>query len=188
MKIYSLKNKFEKGFVNCNISDIKDFPNRDNLIIRGDDVVDNLTFVISEGKKIPDWIWTSGLFYYLFSKRVFDLFRKNNITGWDSYSVSILGNISLELNSFEGLVVKGRCGSILYEKENIIEKQVSPSLPPFKFYKGYKIDRDKWDGKDVFMPNNTNHIFVSEKVYEILIDAKVTNIKMEDIDEILVPV
>ena len=77
--------------------------------------------------------------------------------------------------------ITGRCGSIDYSKSLLIEKQLVPSGPICKYYKGLYVGLDQWDGTDFFVPDKTLWVIVTSKTANILKKNKITNVELTNL-------
>lgn len=93
-----------------------------------------------------------------------------------------------EINGYQGFSVIGTCGPVSYANSEIIEKRYVPNGPIVKNYKGAEIGLDKWDGTDFFTSEHSYKTVITKKVIEALKKNKITNLKLENITEIEIPV
>ncbi len=126
-----------------------------------------LNVFISKGKRFYDFIRFQDPFNFAISKRVYELLKNNNITGWDSYEIIVEGRN----DKYYGFQVLGRAG-----------KLKRPDKPGFVI--GCDFDYESWDKTDFFCPEETLALFCTEKVKKLLITNKVTNVGFEDISTI----
>jgi hypothetical protein len=158
-------------------SDIDKYKVFRNELIPGD-VID---FFPNYGKKTYDLLFSGYTGLFLVSRFIYDLFTSNNISGWNSIPARIRG---YETHEYFLLTVKGRCSAIDYEKsETFIKAPFTPAGKPFEAKRGLFFDLNSWDGSDIFTPEKTTYIFVTEKVKEILLKNRATNIIIENITE-----
>ncbi len=127
-----------------------------------------LVFKQESGKKLVDILGTGWCSLYLISDRMKKALEANHLTGWKTYPVKIYDKKGNEVLGYNGFSIIGRCGSIDYNKSEIIEKRYVPNGPLCKLYKGFYIGLDKWDGSDFFMPFDTGHHIVTKKAAEVL--------------------
>ena len=84
------------------------------------------------------------------------------------------------------LDITSKCGDIMNIDGSTIPKCPKCNTPLFKpndLY-GVSFDMDKWDGSDIFVFDNLPNLpIVTEKLKNILVKNKLTNIKFEDISK-----
>ena len=122
---------------------------------------------ISEGQTLFDIIGFQDTSNFAISERLYALLKANEITGWEAYKISIKGQNEI----YYGFQVTGRCGKLNMPKEA-------------GFYTGYKFDYDSWDKSDFFSPDETMLLFCTEKVQSLLKRHKVSNVYLEDINNV----
>ncbi|WP_271766762.1 hypothetical protein [Aquimarina algiphila] len=124
---------------------------------------------ITLGKKTYDILTFNDGANRVISDKLFVLLKRNKITGWKTYPVSIKG---VDEN-YHGFQVTGRCGELI-EPENKNEEDS---------YKGLHFDPDSWDGSDIFFPKGTVLTFLSPRVKELLESNNITNIEIDNIKD-----
>ena len=102
---------------------------------------------------------------FAISKRLYDLLKENDITGWKGYEISI----KRQSGRYYGFQVTGKCGKLDMPKEA-------------GFYTGLKFNYDSWDKSDFFSPDETMSLFCTEKVQKLLKKHKITNAELVDIN------
>lgn len=122
---------------------------------------------ISEGKTLFDIVGFQDTSNFAVSKRLYDLLKENEITGWKGYEISIKGKDEI----YYGFQVTGKCGKLNMPAEA-------------GFYTGYKFDHSSWDKSDFFSPDETMLLFCTEKVQALLKKQKVTNAELTDINTV----
>jgi len=135
------------------------------------------------GKKNEDLLDTGWPNLYLISDKLKSVLVDNNITGWKTFEVIVLDKKGSEIEGYHGLSIIGRCGPIDFDKSEIIHKQLAPNAPISTYYKGVSFDVEKWDQSDVFLSEKNFRILVSDKVAELVIKNKLTNINLINISE-----
>jgi hypothetical protein len=136
------------------------------------------------GKKIEDVLNTGWPGLYLVSDRFKAVLEDNNLTGWKTFPVNILDKKSQEIPGYHGLSFTGKSGPKDYSKSEIIEKKLVPNGPLCKYYKGFCVDLDKWDGSDFFLPGKSFGALITGRANEILKKNKLTNLRLENIADI----
>jgi hypothetical protein len=119
---------------------------------------------IIKGTKFYDVAYYADPFNFAISEKLNNILLENNVTGWDSYPVEIEGSDA----KYFGFRVLGKCGPL--------------KSPPGKgFVKGYEFDINGWDGSEFFCPEETLHVFFTERVKNILEAGKIKNFGIRDI-------
>ena len=146
-----------------------------------------LVFKQFSGTKWTDILRPSSVSLYIVSHRFVELLERNNVIGWKPYAVKILDKQGNIIEGFSGLSILGKCGGVDYSKSEVYEKQLFPNGTKNKYYKGLHIGLDIWDGSDIFIPENTLHIIVTEKVTQIIEQHKITNVSLQNLSEYEIP-
>ena len=131
------------------------------------------------GKNFFDILDTGWCSLFLISERMKNILEENQLTGWKIFSIKIYDKKRNEIFGYHGFSVTGRCIQLDYKKSEIIEKQMVPTGPVCKYYKG--VDVDGWDGTDFFIPNKTRYIIVTKKAADVLKNHKITNMLLENL-------
>lgn len=139
------------------------------------------------GKRIDDLIDTGWPGLYLISNRVVEVLKENNLTGWHLYSCKIFDKKGNEIDGYHGLSVLGRSGEIQYDLAIPVDKQLVPTGPVGRYYKGLPIVPSTWDGNDFFLPECSISACVSTKAMRVLKAAKITNLNLRALSEIETP-
>lgn len=140
-----------------------------------------ITFKQEYGKNWTDMLDTGWPGLYLISTKFKGILESHHFTGWKAYPIRLLDKKSNEILDYCGFSVIGQSASIDYKKSPIIEKQLVPTGPICRFYKGLEIHQ--WDGSDFFCPGGNYGIYVTQRVEKVLKVNKVTNLRFEDITE-----
>ena len=119
---------------------------------------------VSKGKKLYDIMRYQDPFNFAVSERVYKLLKDANLTGWNSYEITIEGRNE----NYYGFQVLGKCGPL--------KRPPEPG-----FVTGCEFDYETWDGSDFFCPEETLLIFCTEKAKKLLYTNQVTNIELADI-------
>ena len=144
-----------------------------------------LCFTHYMGSKVFDLIETGWVSVFLFSDRIFDAFEENNITGWKKYCAEVYDKKGELINGYSVLSVTGRCGPIDDDKSELIWRD--PPVPEGNRYQvrmGMYFDISTWDNSDIFIPENSLAIVVTEKVKEVLDNLKVSNFNIQPVSMI----
>jgi len=165
--VFNMENFFELQFEmkkdEVFIEAINDYP--EQLIKIGKFIPEEpFNMRISEGKKYFDIIRFQDVFNFAISRRLYDILKKENITGWDAYKIDIQNT----QNDYYGFQVTGKSNNI---------------LRPIKkgFVTGQNFDYSTWDGSDFFCPEGTMLIFCTQKVKDLFASNHITNVQFQDI-------
>jgi len=142
-----------------------------------------IKFKQSSGRKWTDVLNPNSVSMYFFSQRFINLLEINEIKGWKNYPIIILDKKGNEISGYSGFSILGKCGKIDYSKSEVYEKRLVPNGLLSKYYKGLHVDWDEWDGSDFFIPKDTLHVVVSEKVKQIITKNKITNVVLQNLAE-----
>lgn len=181
-KFYVLSDKYTKGALNAAIA-----------------LQEASTIDLFHGKIIPTGIIpftkfcgnrnldlvnaANGLF--LLSNRVIEILKNNHITGWNSLPAEIHMGKGEIINDYSLLTIHSKLVKIEYEKsERVIKQPFTPTGKPIWISRGLPFDINGWDGSDIFSAENSLFTFISEKVHDLLIENKCTNIKFDKTTEI----
>jgi len=120
----------------------------------------------------------NGLF--LLSNRVIEILKNNHITGWKSLPAEIHMGKGEIINDYSLLTIHSKLVKIEYEKsERVIKQPFTPAGKPIWINRGLPFDINGWDGSDIFSAENSLLTLITEKVHNLLIENKCTNIKIE---------
>lgn len=136
-----------------------------------------------QGTKFVDVVST-GDTLNIYSNTMFEVFEKNSFTGWGKILVVVVLRNGQRIYQYSFLTVTGKCGSLDESKTQIEDVPISnsPSAKPLIVKRGLFFDEDTWDGSDIFNPEGTFFILVTEKVRDALIQHKFTNMAIERSD------
>lgn len=129
------------------------------------------------GKRYDDVIRTGFISLYLISDRFREVLEKNHFTGWKCFPVRILTKKGEEVHGYQGLSVTGRAGIIHWERSEVIQDEYS------SYYRRIHLDREEWDGSDFFLAKDYWGIFVTKRVKEALLEAKLTNVVFNEVSK-----
>ena len=181
-QIYQLRDKDIKGAFNSCGTNIK--IEHVNLFKGEIELKELLNYDYNFGTKLYDLINSGFAGIYLLSNKVINLLKENQISGWMTYPCNLFDKQKNEVLGYSLFSVKGRCGPIDRLKSERHIKQYTQTGKPVDILKGLYFEMDTWDGSDIFSPEGTLYTFVNEKVKEILIKNKVTNILFDRITDI----
>lgn len=160
-------------------------PAKISQLLRGETILSSpLQFHHHMGSRPTD-ILDTGHVIPLISDRVFNILQDDGFSGWSTYPVEVFGKGGARLPGYHGLMVTGRCGPIDQSRSRIIVKP--PPVPTGRHYQvrlGLYFDPASYDGSDLFLPEGTAFILVTERVKKALENAKCSNAALERITEI----
>lgn len=143
-----------------------------------------LRFERVEGRCAYDLLGASVVMN-LISDRVRRSLEDGGFTGWEAIPVTIALQEGVERDDYSLLVVRGRAGPIRDELSERIEMpapvpggQAGPGL------RGLLFDPQTWDGSDVFAPEGTRLVFITDRVKAALESLRPTNTLIEPISSI----
>lgn len=116
-----------------------------------------LNVKVAEGHKFYDIMCLQDPHNFAVSERIHNLMISSSINGWRSYRLAIEGHEE----QYWGIQVLGRAGSIVNREEG--------------FVTGLSFDQSTWDGTDIFILKDTVLTIASERLRDLLVDAKATN-------------
>lgn len=150
-------------------------------LFRGDETPDSpISFRWAEGSRLYDLL-LSTIPSYLASTKTFNVLNAIGATGWSSYSIDLHGESDEVIEGYSGLVVNGRCGSLQLDRSRV-ETRIGASGRPYEVKIGFYFDEATWNGSDVFTPEGTTFVFVTDKVRRGLEGSKITNVSFTPLD------
>lgn len=169
--VYNIQNFFELQFKMKNkevfIESLTDYPDQ-FLKIGKYTPSEPFKMKVSEGKKFFDIIRFQDVFNFAISEKLFNLLKKEDLTGWKAYRIEIIEEVD---RVYYGFQVTGYSGSIVKPKEK-------------GFVLGQEFDYNTWDGSDFFCPEGTMLTFCSEKVKDLFTMHKITNVELKHIETV----
>lgn len=150
-----------------------------SAILRGEQPLapDLSIFTYHSGNKKHDVASIAGRYseLHFISQRLYDLWKENKVTGWDTYPVTLLDKEGKDMGKYYGLIITGRC------------KEIIPNEPPFDIYhgsngkpfscrfRGATFDPTGWDGSDLFVAEGRTSIYAHVRVRDLMKKAKILN-------------
>ena len=134
------------------------------------------------GTRPRDVIWTTiDHPVIIVSQRVIDLLKRERLTGWSTYPVTVYGRSEDIIEGYLGLSVTGRCGKIENAQSLLVQRHTVCCT--YSVYKGLYFDPETWDGSDCFMtPGREDWIFITDAVKKAFGREKIRNIKYRRLD------
>ncbi len=121
---------------------------------------------LDEGKKFFDIIYLQDPHNFAVSDRIHNLLLQEGITGWHSYPLSI----ERSDQKYWGIQVTGRAGP--------------PFRPHVGFIDGLMFDFNTWDGSDMFVLEGTVSTLFTDRLRQLLQQAKTSNLALDEISTI----
>lgn len=159
----------------------------DYKLFRGEIELDSpIKFYPNIGKKIYDAVGSGYALFYLLSNRITEVLTTHNITGWKTYSCELYGWDGKRVEGYSIFSVTGRSGPIDWSNsEKFIKDPYVPGGGAADMLRGIYFGLDAWDGSDIFTAEGgTAFTFVTQKVRDLLLFNKITNISLERVTEI----
>lgn len=137
----------------------------------------------ASGSTPRDLVSTSLVSLRLISDRVISVLRE--FSGWGTYPVEVYGKKGERIPGYHGLAVTGRCGPIDDSRSRpAVYPPAVPQGRPTLVWIGLYFDPETWDGSDVFLPEDSANIFVTEAVKEAFEKAKITNVEFTPLTQV----
>jgi hypothetical protein len=136
---------------------------------------------IQERRKVGDFFmgpWPVKIV----SPRFVEVLRAGDFSGWTTFPIGVIGRLSEELREHRGLAVTGRSGPPDRSRE---ERVVLPPPVPNGEAMPHRLGLhpQDWDGSDLFVPEGTTHICVSERVRDAVARARLTGVEFTRLTE-----
>lgn len=142
-----------------------------------------LQFDVYKGGEATDILWSQSIHLVCVSERVVVLLEENKITGWSTYPIEIFGQDGDLLPGYFGLAVTGAVCELDRSRSELIDMPSPvPGGKSYQVYRGLYFNENQWDGSDMFWINRAGKI-VSDKVYRLFKQHKLTNVKFTPLDE-----
>jgi hypothetical protein len=136
----------------------------------------------ASGSTACDWVSTSTAYISIVSTRLVNAIRQ--FRGWRTFPVCVYGKHGKRIPGYHGLAVIGRCGPI--DNSRSVQQWRPPKAvtgKPYRAWVGLYFDESSWDGSDIFMPECTALICVTEPVKESVTRARLTNVRLVALSE-----
>ena len=157
-----------------------------NKIVKGE--ISNLDLPIilnqSSGKKWTDVLAPSSASMYIVSNKFINLMEEKEIVGWSKYPIKIFDKKGNEVFGYNGFSVTGRCGKVDLSKSKIVKKRLMSTSPLSEYYRGLHIDLETWDGSDFFIPEDSLHIIITDRVKHILENNNISNLDLKNLTDL----
>ena len=144
-------------------------------------------FLREESGRLEDFLDTGFASLYLISDRAVDIFRKEGITGWETYPAELKTKRGEVIKGYSGFRVSGVCGPVRWSRAPIVQRVVGNG-ETWDHYAGYPADMGAWDGSDFFIPQGVFGYLITDRVFEVLMRHKITNVDPRPIADEFTPV
>jgi hypothetical protein len=150
------------------------------------EAADSVTRFVSEYGLVPyDLVGCTFVELKLVSRAFCDALEARRMTGWDTYPVEFTGRHGERLADFQGLAVTGRSGAMERAKsQQVIKPPRKPGGQGKRWRRGLFFAPESWDGSDIFIPEGSAWLLVTDRVKEAITDAGLTNIEFQRVTEV----
>lgn len=127
-----------------------------------------------------------GLPPYYISRKIHNILKDNNVTGWFSRQLSVLGYQTQEIQNQDYLLlgVTGRCGGRDTLQSPIIFKKSSPAVVvEEEFYDGFLFDLTTWTGDDIFLAEDTYFHIVTQRVKDLFEENEIVGVEFTNVKD-----
>jgi len=140
---------------------------------------------IYQGSSATDVLWTRHPTMVCISDRVRNLLGGIDATGWDTYLVVIKDRSGAQVFGYSGLAVTGPiCKRQPSRSKTVTRKRPSPKGREYQAYLGLYFDETQWDGSDFFWVLPSGGIVVTQRVRDLFVAEKVTNVRLTSLLEV----
>jgi hypothetical protein len=113
----------------------------------------------------------------LASEKFIDTLLDERITGWATYDVRLYDSAGIELPGYHGLSILGRAGAIDRTRAQIvIDPPATEHGRPTYVERGLYFEPTTWDGSDMFLPQGTSVVCVTDRAKGAIQRRRLTNI------------
>ena len=149
------------------VIEIKSKVEYDDLVMQksASTIEKNNVFTVYKGKKTFDILPYCDSVNWVYSEKVKNLFEENEVIGIVFYPIVIEG---IDEKYF-GYYITGKAGKITN-----LDSMGLPEILPIEF------NIEEWDGSDVFCFENSGMDMITERVKNLLIYNKITNLIIEE--------
>lgn len=134
------------------------------------------------GRRIPGDVIGSTHGLTLLSDRVLQLMSSAGFTGWRSKPCRLKTKRGGNIDGYNLLLVNGRCGALdwgLGEKT----EYMTPAGTTQEFIRGATFELSTWDRSDLFVPAETSHVVVTERVKSCFDDNRISGAWFRSLSE-----
>lgn len=140
-----------------------------------------------EGKRLGD-IMSVLPGYYLVSKKVYELFRNNDVSGV-SFSTDITCvkwvdrkgvEISQTVPEYFYMIIEGKCGDVFLSNGKSLPRCPGCNLLKLNSMIKTAFNINNWDGSDIFTHDYTTGMICTEKVKKIIDNGNLKNFDLKN--------
>lgn len=142
-----------------------------------------MPFERRSGKRLCDVIWTT-MMLPLVSRHFISLLKKEQFGKWATYPITLKDQEGGPIDHYVGFAVLGRSAPIDYFRCQIeMRDPIVPGLPKNEWAIGLYIKDDQWDGSDIFVPDDSGYIIVTEQVRCALMELNIPNVEFDRLEQ-----
>lgn len=149
-------------------------------LLRGEEIpASPVRLRVQSGSRMCDFMGDTSLKVKVVSDGFVAALRRAGLSGWSTYSVAARSRRGELLAGLHGLAVVGRSG--LLDRSHSRVRPVPPASPTGRFTfaeVGLRVVRETWDGSDLFIPDDTYMICVSDRAAVALGHACLSNLRL----------
>ena len=138
-----------------------------------------------QGGSPSDFLWAGLTHIVCISTRVAKLLTENEVTGWDTYPVTIFDREGKLVPGYSGFSVVGPACRWDRSRSQIVDKP--PPVPGgmgYQVYRGLYFDEAQWDGSDFFLVQRLNRTVVTAMVATLFKRKKVYNARLTPLPDV----
>lgn len=179
--MYALGNAFARGGMHFQLIDVAADP---QSILTGSGTVDGLKLRLSSGTRRFDLMGDTSAVLRLISDRFVGALRDCRASGWSAAPVQLIDKRGGPVPGYHVLVVSGRSGPLDRRRTRIVRQEPPvPNGEPTFAELGLRFDPSTWDGSDVFVPQHTSVVCLTERVKAAIEGGGLANIVMQPLSE-----
>lgn len=138
----------------------------------------------AEGHKYYDFIGTTSAAIDLISSRIVAAMHQGGITGLATCPTDLKDKNGEAVIGYELLGTIGRCGPLDNGRSLKTMRPNKVRTAMIELWLGYYFDEESWDGSDIFRPNGTRMIIVTNRTKNLIEQIGATNISFKPILEV----
>lgn len=137
-----------------------------------------IMFLPHLGRIPTDLVSASSAMVSLISEKFRRILVEHSISGWRTFPAEVYGADGKLLPGYHGLAIAGRCGEIDETKSRLTNVKLPGMVRPMRMITGMFFVPESWDGSDIFLSPGKGFKFCTERVAEIIKEAKITNVRL----------
>lgn len=136
------------------------------------------------GNRVVDLLHTTMAVLEIVSPRVLRVLEEIHATGWHAVPVTVVDYRDAPVEGHAILAVTGRSGPLDWSRaRRAVRPPPVPTGEATPIRVGPGLDPARWDGSDVFMPEGTLLVCVTQRVRDALESAGVTGFEFRPLSE-----